>query len=689
MIELVQADIVEVKNAFRENTRQVELGRIKTALLQMFEKQLLADVVILNEPALGGRQSLAGKWAPRLKSHFSAIAKELAIMMFHDNDDYNSNGSKRTDSIDAAKEKLAHAKQQFDANPLPANRQVHVNAITNEKMATRSAYKRYRHLCSRLNEVLNTSEVIMCDKSGKWDQLRPGAIPAKCLKINRKAFLNQTLKGGNQRSSRGDRVQCAEIFKTHMEKAIANPGKAKVHGAKLQPHEMVKGYFNGASYDITLEAQWVDLRQRLLESGTLEFFVSIVDTSGSMTSFDGIPMYAALALGILISEICHPVFRGRFLTFSESPVWHNLEGCSNLYEKVRSARSTNWGYSTDIGKALSMILDGCTRGSMTNEQVQKMVLVILSDMQFDKEHSCGYSSKQDQIAQKFKNAGYFDHQTGEPIVPRIIFWNLRGDTLDFPATAGSLNVDMVSGFSQAGLKAFMAGDVRNAAEHKTTPYDGMRKQLDEERYDDVRLVCENSAEFKSRATGQRYVAPISAEEEEEEEDSSKCLDRCGNCGTDQLNFVKEPSNDPDCHISYCGECHAIVCEECAHVGENDIYCADCTGDMSGLEESPSDHGESGHMPSMSPWSTTCAHSDGGGAQAGGESEDWCKVSDGGSDRVAADGDDKKAVQKAKADAAMAKDDEESAAKGWYRERIDGVNRWWSTGNGKPREDYSV
>ena len=46
----------------------------------------------------------------------------------------------------------------------------------------------------------------------------------------------------------------------------------------------------------------------------------------------------------------------------------------------------------------------------------------------------------------------------------------------------------------------------------------------------------------------------------------------------------------------------------------------------------------------------------------------------------------KAVEKAKADAALAKADDEAAAKGWYRERIDGVDRWWSTGNGKPRED---
>ena len=42
---------------------------------------------------------------------------------------------------------------------------------------------------------------------------------------------------------------------------------------------------------------------------------------------------------------------------------------------------------------------------------------------------------------------------------------------------------------------------------------------------------------------------------------------------------------------------------------------------------------------------------------------------------------------AKADAAMWKADDEAAAKGWYRVRIDGVDRWWSTGNGKPREDY--
>ena len=61
-----------------------------------------------------------------------------------------------------------------------------------------------------------------------------------------------------------------------------------------------------------------------------------------------------------------------------------------------------------------------------------------------------------------------------------------------------------------------------------------------------------------------------------------CEDRCHICGTDELNFVKEPSSEPDCHISYCGECNAIICEECCKIGpdrsfpeDSDIFCPEC------------------------------------------------------------------------------------------------------------------
>lgn len=93
-----------------------------------------------------------------------------------------------------------------------------------------------------------------------------------------------------------------------------------------------------------------------------------------------------------------------------------------------------------------------------------------------------------------------DPVTGDAVVPRIIFWNLRGDTMDFPADAEQPGVDMLSGFSQQGLKMFMEGEDMTSA-----PYDGMRKVLDDVRYDPVRTVCADSAELTFDGT--RYTIP--------------------------------------------------------------------------------------------------------------------------------------------------------------------------------------
>ena len=56
------------------------------------------------------------------------------------------------------------------------------------------------------------------------------------------------------------------------------------------------------------------------------------------------------------------------------------------------------------------------------------------------------------------------------------------------------------------------------------------------------------------------------------------LDYCNFCGNqDHINYIKEPSEDPDCHISYCERCSLVVCEECCLIDEenNDIICPDC------------------------------------------------------------------------------------------------------------------
>merc|ERR1719393_1043541 len=94
-------------------------------------------------------------------------------------------------------------------------------------------------------------------------------------------------------------------------------------------------------------------------------------------------MEVAIALGVLISECCHPAFRNRFLTFESNPQWHALNEAWSLHQKVRSSQAAPWGGSTDFSAALGLILDACIRGDVSPEEVGELQLVVLSDMQFN------------------------------------------------------------------------------------------------------------------------------------------------------------------------------------------------------------------------------------------------------------------------------------------------------------------
>jgi hypothetical protein len=61
--------------------------------------------------------------------------------------------------------------------------------------------------------------------------------------------------------------------------------------------------------------------------------------------------------------------------------------------------------------------------------------------------------------------------------PRIVVWNLRAEYKDFHAKAHQEGVVELSGWSPNVLKALQKGPIQ-----VTTPYQGMRKLLDDERY---------------------------------------------------------------------------------------------------------------------------------------------------------------------------------------------------------------
>ena len=225
--------------------------------------------------------------------------------------------------------------------------------------------------------------------------------------------------------------------------------------------------------------------------------VPMADVSGSMS---GTPMLVSIALGILASEVTHESFRDKVLTFHERPIWHDLSGETSFVQKVLNLAQADWGGSTDFYAAMQLIADVVREKKLGAGEIPD--LLVVSDMQFNE--AVGHSAKgywmlvQDNIKSMFSDLGLELH--GRPLdPPQIIFWNVRADTVGYPAAADDKGVMMLSGFSPALLKFVLSGEMEeeaivgvdsagNAVKEKKQicPREALRKVLYDSGLDDVR-----------------------------------------------------------------------------------------------------------------------------------------------------------------------------------------------------------
>lgn len=353
----------------------------------------------------------------------------------------------------------------------------------------------YRKHTSMMNKALKTVEINMCGKS--WAQIKPEAVPGRCLKIHNKAFLNEAVKKSYTTSLRypdnEDRMECRKHFQEFVE-ALAK-GEKKAHGANVvMPHELVfKALACCTSADELgiNQGQWNSIREETLKLGGLGKCVPMCDFSGSM---NGLPKLISLALGILISEINHSAFKDHILTFDAEPKWHSFAGKGSLKEKLDSiSNSLGQGLNTDFYKACMRIVEKMKQAKVpVGEEPDD--LIVLTDMGFDAAsrenmyHNNRVQPKWDtqiqQIRDEFKKAGeevWGEGNGWKP--PRIVIWNLQAKFNDFHAKTDQEGVVQLSGWSPSMLKALQKGGIQ-----VMTPYMGMRAILDDERYDEVRKV---------------------------------------------------------------------------------------------------------------------------------------------------------------------------------------------------------
>jgi hypothetical protein len=447
-----------------------DLRKLQSSMIDLFAKQLLSDKEAIESAKASGavpKLSLAAKFAPREGKNFKAFYKMLVKRLFP---------------------------------------------------RSKTPNKDYRSLVVELTATLEIPEVFMCAK--RYDEINFRKVPSLCLNRHRTAFLNElvTKKGkhsvpltetqqetGNRFPDDEKRVKCRNTL-------VKSTVEGKVCGKVLLPHELVSQLMSRraiqSAESSVYDAQWQKIIDGVLETSAkfvgsdapqgVNFgkLLPMVDVSASMS---GTPMEVAIALGILVSMTCDIAFRNRFITFDSKPTWVDLTGCQSLFDKVKETQIAPWGGSTNFEAAFEMILKAACGARLTPDQIPD--LIVFSDMQFNQAGQFG-ETMYNTMASRFVEEGKKICGSPWPL-PKIIFWNLRGDTRGYPVDANQRNVQMLSGFSPSLLKLLLDGEPlvsETVAEDGTvtqqqiTPEETLRKALDDPRYFPIRKILYMSGE---------------------------------------------------------------------------------------------------------------------------------------------------------------------------------------------------
>lgn len=281
----------------------------------------------------------------------------------------------------------------------------------------------------------------------------------------------------------------------------------KINTGALFPHEIISGLiensdwneYNLNNYEL-IRSQWKqmlsDLREKMENSGiNFRKTLALCDTSGSMY---GIPMNVSIALGLIISGLTNDEFKNLIVTFESDPHFINIPNAEeDIIKAISFMCDINrfpWGGSTNFSAVFTKLLDYAVNykyppghkkyankvGLAQEDMVER--IFVFSDMQFDEADDGNFHTNYENICNQFEWAGYQ--------VPEIVFWNLRGNTSDFPVKPDENGVCLVSGYSPTLMKNVMDGGDFN-------PVNIVYNTLNNERYDAVEknMRCVDEVNF--------------------------------------------------------------------------------------------------------------------------------------------------------------------------------------------------
>ena len=324
-----------------------------------------------------------------------------------------------------------------------------------EKSDLNKKMRNYRKTLSELSNKMTIIEQLMTQ--GDWDLIEPKNIPSRALKKYLYALKNEDKKTGLIRHPNDEKRM---ILRNKMlEELNKSSSESRLNVSGLQPYEIVRDVIAGNCQTLSDEenviALWDKYTYDLIKKMVIELelkdnlnMIILADVSGSMY---GTPLESCIALSLLLSDMLNDTWKNKVLTFETNPQWFNIPDHLNIVNKIKYLQKAPWGGSTNIGKALDMILKVAVENNLKKSDMPPK-MVIFSDMQFDmaSDNSDSFITGYDMLKKKYNNYGYD--------LPHIIFWNLRGNTNGYNNTTTQVGTTMLSGFGPASFKSFMSGD---------------------------------------------------------------------------------------------------------------------------------------------------------------------------------------------------------------------------------------
>lgn len=303
--------------------------------------------------------------------------------------------------------------------------------------------KQYRKVLTKLRHAIKIVENNLRTKD--YASIDYSTVPSKAMLKYRKAF------------TRNDSIRYQEYIDA------VNNGKAKINTSTLYPYEIYKkmsidGYSPELDGDFPeLETMWNNLPDYVDNISGLV----VADTSGSM---EGMPMAVSVSLAVYIAERNkNEAFKDYFISFSKKPILHKIEG-KTIGERLNSVELGDIA-NTDLQAVFNLVLDRAIEFHVPQEEMPK-VLLIISDMEFDKCVDNSSATNLENIHNRYQKAGY--------TMPTICFWNVNSRNNQAPATINDKGIILLSGCSPVCL-SYALGGMSNIM-------DAVRRIIDSPRY---------------------------------------------------------------------------------------------------------------------------------------------------------------------------------------------------------------